>query len=171
MNDFAAPIWLLDIDGVLNALKQDDGTPHPHWPDMVRKGVSTSHSVVFDLTLSESVIAFINGHKAAGVDIRWATTWQEDANRFVAPAFGLPQLPNGAEALGMSDYYYKERAALKAIDNNRPLIWTDDDAIRLMVRAEIEQSGVPNLLIEPDPWFGLTPEHLDAIAAFLAKHS
>lgn len=164
------PIWLLDIDGVLNAMVDRDTLAHPHWTDLLKKPVPTSFGVEYDLVISGTVIDFINTHAAYGVDIRWATTWQHDANKFVAPTFGLPQLPVGAEEQGPSDYFYKERAALIAIDKGRPLIWTDDDAIRLMVRKDIEESGVPNLMIEPDPRVGLTPAHLDAISAFLIEH-
>lgn len=30
---------------------------------------------------------------AAGLDLAWATTWLHDANRFIGPAIGLPELP------------------------------------------------------------------------------
>lgn len=171
MTETSAPVWLLDIDGVLNALVNRDTLEHPHWTDLEKKLVSTSHGGQFDLTISATVIAFINAQAALGHDIRWATTWQNDANTFVAPAFGLPQFPVGARALGLSDYYYKERAALLAIDEGRPLVWTDDDAMRLIVKEEIRNSGVPHLLIEPDPTVGLTPADLDAIDAFLRKYA
>lgn len=171
MADSTKPIWLLDIDGVLNALTDRDTLEHPHWTDLVKKPVRTSFDVEYDLVMSTTVVNFVKDQAAAGTDIQWATTWQSDANMFVAPAFGLPVLPVGAEALGMSDYHYKERAALAAIDAGRPLIWTDDDAIRRVVRMEIEESDVPHLLIEPDPRLGLTPAHLDAIAAFIADHT
>lgn len=170
-NTQTSPLWLLDIDGVLNAMVNRDTLEHPHWTDLIKKAVPTSQGVEYDLVLAPTVIDFINTYHAFGLDIQWATTWQHDANRFVAPAFDLPQMPIGAEARGISDYYYKERAALRAIDEGRPLIWTDDDAIRLVVRMEIEQSGVPHLMIEPDPRLGLTPDHLDAISAFVCEYA
>lgn len=170
MKDSAKPIWLLDIDGVLNALVDPKTMSHPHWTDLVRKPVRTSFQGEYNLTMSTTVVNFVKDQAAAGTDIQWATTWQNDANLFVAPAFGLPVLPVGAPALGMSDHSYKERAALAAIDAGRPLIWTDDDAIRLIVRMEIEQSGVPHLMIEPDTRIGLTPQHLSAIAKFLETY-
>lgn len=171
MEDKKSPIWLLDIDGVLNVMVNRDTLEHPHWPTLIKKSVPTQHGVYYDLVMAPEVIDFINTYYAYGLDIQWATTWQHDANRFVAPAFDLPQMPVGASAMGLSDYYYKERAALLAIDQGRPLIWTDDDAIRRMVRMDIEESGVPSLLIEPDPRLGLTPEHLEAITAFVLEHA
>lgn len=170
MSENNTPIWLLDIDGVLNALVHPETLEHPNWTDLVRKPVRTSFGSEYHLTMSTTVVNFVKAHVLAGVDVQWATTWQNDANLFVAPAFGFPVLPVGAAALGMSDYSYKERAALAAIDAGRPLIWTDDDAIRLIVRMEIEQSGVPHLMIEPEAHVGLTPQHLDAISEFLRIH-
>lgn len=120
--------------------------------------------------MAPEVISFITTQHAAGLDIRWATTWQNDANLFVAPAFALPTLPVGAAALGISDHSYKQRAARAAIEQGHPLIWTDDDAIDFSSRSMITASGVPHLLIEPDTQFGLTPTDLAAIAEFIATH-
>lgn len=161
-------VWLLDIDGVVNCLPR--ANTEAAWPMFRSAEVTHSSGTRWPFTVAEAVIEFINTQHATGVEIRWATTWEDDANSSVAPAFGLPQLSVGARAAGTDDLWYKQRAALELVASGTPLVWTDDAEIDAETLIRISQYGTPALLISPDPRRGLTPEHLQAIAEFTARH-
>jgi len=160
------PVWLLDVDGVLNASRAGWGGP------------PTSRSIVaFDTTwrmrFSPSLIAGIRGLAAAPlVEIRWATTWAghiPDLSRVFAlpefaPAFPMPDGRPTQDLIAP----LKLAAALAVVESGRRLIWTDDDAIPDAGpdRDRLDAAGA--LLIAPKPSRGLRPEHLDAIAAYTA---
>ena len=155
----APPVWLLDVDGVINANRAGWGGP------------PTSRSIVaFDsswrMRFSPDLIAAIRDLSAV-VEIRWATTWAghiPDLSRVFAlpelpPAFPMPEgHPTQATIAPL-----KLAAALAVVESGRRLIWTDDDAIPEdgPDRERLDAAGA--LLIAPKPSRGLRPEHLDTI--------
>lgn len=161
-------VWLLDIDGVVNALpRRRDGAPV--WPSYRRAWVRSSSGGRWEFHVAEGLAEFIRAQHGAGRDIRWATTWQQEANTAVAAKFKLPTLPVGAPVLESGDFQYKQRAALELARAGVALVWTDDDAIDRRTKDELSAIGNPVLLIEPHPGHGLTPQHCDEIAAFMQR--
>ena len=162
------PVWLLDVDGVLNAGRPGWGGPP------VRLGVPAD-GVVYPLTWAPALMARIGRiHSSGSVEIRWATTWV-DQIAGVQAAMGLPSFPVAFRhpRPGRGAAEAKEAAALRVVEvEGRSLIWTDDAAIPSdgPVRERLAASGRPQLLIAPDPRRGLQPTDLDEIAAFLAMH-
>lgn len=180
MTETTKPVWLLDIDGVINAVaNKPDGSV---WPKETwhRKDVA-----YFPMLVAEPVLEFIRDvHRLGLAEIRWHTTWQQQAITQFAPAFDLPdfQLQEGyKEVNGVwpKIYAYKD---LRLED--RPCIWTDDDLDNLSynddpdnwVRSALPRSGSQNflrrgnsLLIAPRPTLGLTRRHLKEIADFIGR--
>lgn len=170
------PIWLLDIDGVLNALARK---PDPQvWP----KGVWVTQAVenrtgIYTITISQSVIDFINEiDNARLVDIVWHTTWQAEANN-VANLFGLNRFPiwpapEYGESLGyrtdLSWSWWKAPGFQRALDTRRPVIWTDDDISLVDQRKFAGQKQA--LVIAPNSALGLAPKHLRAISGYIDRH-
>jgi hypothetical protein len=173
------PVWLLDIDGVVNACvpKPDSSV----WPADTWR-LATVHG--FPILVASPVVEFIRRvHDSGRADIRWHTTWQHNA-QLVADEFGLPELPVAEApefvlrsydpALHGRDTAWWKRATAERVltDEKRPLIWTDDDITRSLEpsdRAEIRALG-PALLISPSDRTGLTPKHLHRIETFLDRH-
>lgn len=162
------PVWLLDVDGVINAKR-------PGWSGPPHKALIQAHGTTWKFRWAPGVTAFIRSTALAGhADIRWSTTWLPWA-REVEEAFKLPALGEGfpPEEVFASPSISKVQAALAVVEiERRPLIWTDDAAIPVAgeERQRLEQAGTPILLIAPDENRGLQPEHTQAISAFIADH-
>lgn len=166
------PVWLLDIDGVLNAIssKPDRSVwPAAGWRRFEATDARTG--TTWPILAAEPVAAFIREVRTSGrAEVRWHTTWQESANK-VGAELGLPELevqeaPEFAEDGEYSPTWWKLAAALRVIEEEqRPLIWTDDDATmgRIMPTPYDRVKAFPNLLIAPQQRIGLTRKQLRAI--------
>ncbi|MFF9815060.1 hypothetical protein [Streptomyces sp. NPDC014006] len=106
-------------------------------------------------------------------DLVWATTWEEEANSFVAPLVGLPSLPFIAWSEPRpqpADGVFWKTPEVAAWARGRPFAWVDDeitDADRAWMGAH--HRG-PALLHQVDPRTGLTRDdfaHLTEWASLL----
>lgn len=158
------PAWLLDVDGVINAMQ-------PGWGAAPRKaGVwSASDSFQYTIRWAPALVDRIRAlHKAGTVEVRWCTTWCADANALES-LWRLPRLdraftdPIKGEAAAMA----KLGAARQVLDDGRRLIWTDDTETPTEGELFDELTkGGRALLIRPKARRGLQPADLDAIEAF-----
>jgi hypothetical protein len=152
------PLLLLDVDGVLNIY----GAPVPP-PGF------TDH----DLFPEDDEPVRLNlGHGAwltemlAVADIAWATGWNAEANRLLAPLLGLPALP----VVTMPDGHFDPDDKISRIDayaGDRPAAWIDDlhtEASRKWAAAR----AAPTLLITTDPATGLTRGAVDRVVGWAA---
>ncbi len=163
---FGMPVWLLDVDGVLNAAR-------PGWdvsPDQARAVVD---GVSYRLRWAQPMVDRVRAMATGGaVEVRWATTWVDHIAQIEA-SLGLPRLPTAFSGLGShlaKAATQKLDAALHTVEvERRPLIWTDDDAIpeHGPMLDRLRRAGVPVLLLSPRTGIGLQPEDLDDIDAFL----
>jgi hypothetical protein len=162
------PVWLLDVDGVVNARR-------PAWDQPFAQGNAFVDGVAYRLQWAPALTKYIKSvHRRQAAEIRWATTWVDHVNQ-VERLLRLPAFRTAFRGLGAAPSVgapdRKVAAALTVVEiERRPLIWTDDDAIPIAgtQRRRLEEAGVPVLLLSPDPYEGLTPTHLERIDAFLA---
>jgi hypothetical protein len=181
-----APVWLLDIDGVLNAVA--DGPDDAVWPvdQWVRADARCAGSS-WPLLAARPVVEFIHRvHRAGLAEIRWHTTWQEDAAG-VARALGLPEFPV-EPCPWFGDRWWKLLAVERVLHEGRPLLWTDDDATRRLAAdgshascgsqergagrgtsGEARTQRPSALIISPRTSHGLTAAHLRRIALCLYR--
>lgn len=171
------PVWLLDIDGVLNAIS---GKPdRTVWPanDWRRFDATDARTdTTWPILAAQPVADFIRQvHQAGRAEVRWHTTWQQSA-REVGAKLGLPDFevypaPEFLEGeTGLRTGWWKVPGALRVIEQERrPLIWTDDDATlgRIMPTPYDVVSSYPNLLIAPRQRLGLTRRQLRTISDHL----
>lgn len=164
----STPVWLLDVDGVLNA-------DRPGWGAPARQGHVPLAGFYYRLRWSPGLVERVTAlHESGSVEIRWATTWV-DHIELVERLLRLPAFASAFRGLGQLPAYKaplrKLDAALGVVEvERRPLVWTDDDAIPGggEARDRLELAGVPVMFIVPDPRTGLQPEDLDAIEEFIA---
>lgn len=79
------PLVLLDVDGVINDLGSLRGLDRPYEVDRVPAGNFTLH-------IPEYMAGLIQG-MCEVAEVVWCTTWEHDANEFVAPILGIDPLP------------------------------------------------------------------------------
>lgn len=99
-----------------------------------------------------------------GLTMVWATTWEHQANRLVAPAIGLPRLPVILFNEPMPNWKWD---AVATYADGQPIAWFDDNHHKAG-RAEFEahRAGLPTLLCHVDPTTGLLPTHFDQVREF-----
>jgi hypothetical protein len=155
----------LDVDGVLNRLGPAGVSGPDEFDDFER------HRDVdgFDLQLSRDMVSRIADLPA---DVLWLTTWRDRAPAAVAPLVGAPPWP-------WLDYAFEKVDAVIAhqLPEPRPYVWIDDmDAVEfnaLRVEEVLAEDGddpPPRLLVNPDPFVGLTRSAVDDVGAFCRRH-
>ncbi|MCU1676595.1 MAG: hypothetical protein JWM93_1353, partial [Frankiales bacterium] len=147
------PLWLLDVDGVVNAVTR---VPDPSvWHDWQR-GSAVADGIEWPIVFSRTVARTVRRlHEERLAEVRWLTTWGEAANESLRHLLELPQLAVVArqerrqlapfpDAPGAADGAFHGAASVaegprewwkfgavrrlvQATDNGRSLIWTDDD--------------------------------------------
>jgi hypothetical protein len=178
-SDSDVPVWLLDIDGVLNVLAP--GLPSAPWPAdawerrVVRAPVPDRGELELPILTARPVLEFVTRVHEAGAEIRWHSTWGDAAVTRLAPALGLPPIelavaPQWADEAAM---WWKIPAARDVAESGRRLVWTDDqlalyrtDPLCAGELAALDRwDGA--LLLSPGPRAGLGPDELDRVAEFL----
>jgi hypothetical protein len=164
------PLLFLDVDGPLNPYAAESQRP-PEAYTTIRVPRGAGHR--------PSRVWLHPGHGAQllalDYDLCWATTWMAEANRWIAPAVGLPELPY----VDFGDALFRERPdgvhwkteVLLEYAGGRPFAWVDDEqsaADDAHVRA---RHPAPALLHHVNPRIGLRDDDLATLAAFAATLS
>ena len=150
----------LDVDGVVcpTAQRMDSDVD-----DFV--GMQGRASVIWSPRIVEAL-------NALDVTICWLTTWEKEANVYLAPAFGWDTktvLARGEETL-----WWKLDALLAYQDPAEPFVWIDDEISWRLGDSEDEYglllSGLhaPRMLVSPWPGQGLTLAQIADIAEFVS---
>lgn len=171
------PVWLLDYDGVLNALAPHGDTKV--WSEWKVQGKgSNPDSIPWHLWAPEAVKVVAEAH-AAGVRVIWLTTWMEMTQRLHETITELPAgleflTDHGAGSVGPSRHW-KANAAMMTVPYGVPLLWTDDDLNRRLVREKAVKEWLASrgdtTLMCPRKEHGLTPEHVTKIREWIAVHT
>ncbi|RLV68776.1 secreted protein [Streptomyces sp. CBMAI 2042] len=170
------PLLFLDVDGPLN--------PYAAQPERRPDGYTTIRVPRNDGSPDESLgrtgrrrplrVWLRPGHGRAllslGYELCWATTWMDDANRWIAPVIGLPELP----FVDFGDALFRERpdgvhwktGPLVEYARGRPFAWVDDE------QGDPDQAYVaahhpgPGLLHHVDPRIGLREDDFRTLSDF-----
>ncbi|MFJ8647962.1 HAD domain-containing protein [Streptomyces sp. NPDC093546] len=164
------PLLLIDVDGPLNpyaaqAQRRPEGyTTHRMRPTGWTEGKPLR--VWLDPGHGEELLGL-----AEDYELVWATTWKGEANDWIGPHLGLPELPyidwpqmHGKAPRGTfwKTQYILEYAA------GRPFAWVDDD-ITAYDREYVEREHLAAaLLLHVDPRIGLIRPDFDALAEWAA---
>jgi hypothetical protein len=160
------PVWLLDVDGVVNAFRAGWYTR----PRMVEVW-STNDNYLYRIRYEPRLVDAVRRvHEDGLAEVTWCTTWCGDATA-MEEALGLPALPRAfpSAAAGQAACEAKLAAARRVIASGRRLIWTDDVEVTHHAEecAAWEREGSA-LTIAPNGSRGLRPAQLRRVQAFLA---
>jgi hypothetical protein len=157
------PVWLLDVDDVINASKPGWGAAP--WSARVQDSTGMEWRVRWAPALLNRVRAL---QRTGTVEIVWCTTWCPEARR-LEQLWGLPELRCAwtNDRFGAEAVEAKQAAALDVVRAGRRLVWTDDDAIPTSGELVDELEAAGALLIRPAKNRGLQPADMDAIEAFV----
>lgn len=157
-------VWLLDIDGVVNASR-------PGWGGPPRQAFVRALGIDFRITWAPALVAEITRlHASDRVQVRLASTWNGHADALgKALRWSLPLAfdPRGAALTPAAAAAAKLAAALDVVAAGIRLIWTDDEAIPTEGHALETLRAAGALLIAPRPRRGLQPKDITAIKAYL----
>lgn len=189
VSEWKKPIVLLDIDGVVNALAKQ--TPTQTWKaDEWNGGVLTEElsGINFHMKWATPVIDWLASIHTQGLaEIRWHSTWQEQAPRFGElaglPVFGVQECPewakfnaNGsalrAELIRNCQVpWWKYPAAERVASEGHPVVWIDDDITwEIQPKTRAALTRVHKLcLVSPSEGMGIAPKHMRQVDTFLAK--
>lgn len=168
-------MWLLDVDGVINALGTGDSY-RKAWPDgewVSTRLSSEPGSQEYRFCTVKRVAEFICGVHGEGLaEIRWHTTWQNGARRVEGllglPEFGIQEAEEYTTG-GVRGTWWKLPAARRVLEEeNRPLLWTDDDFdVELKVADWHWFTMRGACLLRPESRYGLSPDNLNDIYEWL----
>ncbi|SME94382.1 hypothetical protein [Streptomyces sp. Amel2xC10] len=163
------PLLLIDVDGPLNPYaakpqRRPEGyTTHrmrPRgWDDPGRKPLRVWLDPAHGAAL-----------RALPFELVWATTWEADANTWIAPRIGLPELPyiawdpRPAEAPPAGIFWKTRRVVSWAA--GRPFAWIDDEITDRDREFVADHHPGPALLHHVDPRRGLLPYDFARLAAW-----
>jgi hypothetical protein len=167
------PVLLLDVDGVLNAVRRD-------LPGGWRRGTYNGYVLSWDPTVTARLREL---HESGRVELQWLTTWTELADSLLADPMGLPRglrthsrddvLPTGfgGERRGVPGWW--KLAAARAVADAEPerrIVWIDDDlAEQAADTGEWLAANARVLVVAPAFTAGLTHAELDRVEAWLAE--
>ncbi len=148
------PLLLLDVDGVLCPIGSGPGEP-------MRALMLEDYPVIFSEELPSRLSSL--GERFTLV---WATAWEIAANRLLAPAFGLPELPfiSFAGRAARPGRTWKLSAVQRFV-RDRPMAWVDDE-LGHDAHAWAQKRTQPTLLLDINPSWGLAEAHVNALIAF-----
>lgn len=162
------PVWLLDVDGVVNATR-------PGWGAAPRRQMAYADGEAWPMRWAPALMDRIRALVVAeSVEVRWCTTWCAWADQ-LERMWRLPPLGRAFTGkINGSAASVAKLAAARAVmkDEGRRLIWTDDAEVPTFgdVYDELTADGRA-LLIRPAGNRGLQPEHMDQIEKFLTEES
>lgn len=181
------PLFLLDIDGVLNLFDARIPTGK-HWfdtkgrmhaetrvPDHLREAIVHGYSLVLHPEHPDMISEIEELFEPV-----WATMWQElawmaglemgfgvDWDYIDFDSFYTAEQHAERRRTGVGVGPYKQ-PGIEAILGDRPGVWVDDDMTpaQILWAQRRTEAGIPTLFIQPDPEFGMTWEHVDEILTF-----
>ncbi|WP_402463724.1 hypothetical protein [Isoptericola aurantiacus] len=153
------PLLILDLDGAISPY----GT-------QTRGGLQLARVGGYRMLYRPAVVEVLNDiHLDGVIDLRWLTSWGNDARTHVAPTLGLADFP-------LLDTLDRDRppavspklaSIRRCVPEGRRFAWIDDD-ITATHRRELSNSyGPACLLLRPPVTTGLTVDDLDIARNFL----
>lgn len=171
------PLLFLDVDGPLNPYAaQPERRPDGYTTIRVPlKGGSEQNPL-----RRRPLRVWLNpGHGPAllglGYELCWATTWMSEANRWISPVLGLPELP----FVDFADALFRERPdgvhwktePLVNYADGRPFAWVDDEQSARDEEYVTTHHRGAALLHHVNPRIGLREPDFHTLTQFAQTHN
>ncbi|MEU6057190.1 hypothetical protein [Streptomyces sp. NPDC047097] len=170
------PLLFLDVDGPLNPYAaQPERRPEGYTTIRVPRVTDSALESGRPWSSRKPLRLWLNpAHGPAllrlGFDLCWATTWMDEANRWIAPVIGLPALP----FVDFGEVLHRERPdgvhwktdPLLAYADGRPFAWVDDEQSAADETHVAAHHPAPALLHHVNPRLGLRDPDFTALATF-----
>jgi hypothetical protein len=158
------PILFIDVDGPLNPYNASGRAAR-------RMGYDNRRIFSFRVFLKRS-----HGQALRNLpfELVWGTTWEDEANTYIGPRLGLPDLPvcrfeytaphkfSGASLRTPANVYYKTPSIVQYAEG-RPFAWIDDEITDADRRYVLDHHCGPALLYWVDPAKGLANQDFEAL--------
>lgn len=179
-----SPLWLLDFDGVVNAISRRGD--RNVWDDWEAAEVTVATGESFPLLWSPSVVGVINEAVDAGVEVVWLTTWRDETQLLPKVIDGLPDLMwwdeedltragHGLDPLHTLNQRWKSQVARALVPDGAPLLWTDDNLDLGILRSDdrdwLRRRPGGSTVITPHETIGLSKKNIRDIREWIADHS
>ncbi|MFC4564886.1 hypothetical protein ACFO4E_23760 [Nocardiopsis mangrovi] len=158
----ARPLLLIDVDGPLNRFAGGHRGAYRAGYRKYRMG--QGHHLMLHPG---------HGRRLAALpfDLVWATTWEHEADQWIAPLLGLPPLPviewpDGAPTYGRVHF---KTPTVVDFASGRPFAWVDDEVTDEDRRFVAEHHAGPALLHHVDPAVGLADDDFAALAEWAGR--
>jgi len=167
------PVWLLDFDGVLNAVAAQGDTTV--WRDWRRSPPDTPPENIPWFLWAPEAVTVVQDAVSAGVRVIWLTDWESGTTRIHET---IAELPAGLEYLTRAargpSRHWKANAAREAVPDAAPLLWTDDHLRARILREHstkewVAQRAGDTTVISPNKRVGVTPRDVRTIREWIAK--
>jgi hypothetical protein len=158
----AAPLLLIDVDGVISLFGFDQTEPPPGRFTVVDGFPHLISARAGDLL----------ARLAQTFECVWCTGWEDRADEHLPLLLGLPRgWPHLTFAATPGDELHWKLEAIEAhAGPERPLAWIDDDHDASCVRWAADRPG-PTLLVATEPAVGLTGDHVTALERWASAAS
>ncbi|BFV56733.1 hypothetical protein KCMC57_up18370 [Kitasatospora sp. CMC57] len=174
------PLLLLDVDGPLNPY---NAKPHRRPEGYLTHRVRPASWIARQVKWQQRPAACVRPLRlwlnpehgqaliALPYDLVWCTTWTDEANTWISPLLGLPQLPYvdwpSMHHGDPDDLHWKTRH-LVAWVAGRPFAWVDDELTERDTSWIAIHHPAPALTVHVDHRFGLQPAHFTTLAEWAA---
>lgn len=173
-----------DVDGVFNSFSNRPPKSMTGWEgEWKEERVSTSSGDSWRILWSTELVEAVNAlSKLPNVTMKWLTTWQGDAAKFITPALGI--LGGGEwdvlyckdpEALhSMYSGWWKFQNVQEDFAESAPdgIVWVDDDIKQdlssIIWMRNLEEVGKGHL-VSPSSYLGVTKKEMDGIMEFVSS--
>lgn len=167
------PVWLLDVDEVLNVNPgRGRSLPFHVWPkDQWRERKVRSNGTQYTIIIAEPVLEFVRMvHEQELATIKWHTSWQHDVHD-LARRFDLPHLPIldaetefavwNQQRETVRGGWWKLPAVWREVDAGHKVVWTDDEVLMWLTTEQYQALVAAGAhIIIPMMNVGLTPKML-----------
>lgn len=161
---YGRPLVLLDVDGVLNlaqflSSRERDRLVYRHRWRGGRAG-DPHDRYANRIVLNRAWGPMLLSLAEAGAELAWATGWQDEANWYIGPLLGLPELRVAPAVHGA------KAGTVIPWTQGRPWAWFEDNGHELEEASALSQDR-PHLPVLVERETGLTQEHVNRVADWL----